>query len=207
LQLATSSRSADEENFDKMKAAYDACLDEDTIKDLGVGPLMHILDQVRNDLSSGIKPAILRLAGYGVPALITSGTSADDRDPDTVVVSVSPPWVIGLPSKERYEESELVEKYRNVIVEVLRALYPDTDKEALSNVVEFEKRLAAASPDSQEREDVTVCCLTCLGGSPRQGLTIPLRNTTTQCPWNKRRCSLQKLNSPPCSPHSRLPKS
>lgn len=155
----SSKKSADEKNFDKMKAAYDACLDEDKIKGIGAGPLINVLDEIKDLYLVGetenIKDVIILLANYGVSALITAGTGADDRDPDTVVVSVSAPWSFGLPSKERYEDEKLVEKYRAVAVQVLGNLYPDEDKESYSKVIDLEKKLAAASPPTEEREDVT----------------------------------------------------
>lgn len=162
MQLQTTSKSADEENFDKMKAAYDACLDEDKIKSLGSEPLLKILDEIKGTFSAAaadshdIKDAILLLAQYGVTGLITAGTGADDTDPDTVVVSISAPWSFGLPSKERYEDDKLVEKYRDVAVEVLRNLYPKQDKKDFAGVIDLEKKLAAASPSEEDREDVTV---------------------------------------------------
>jgi len=162
------SRSADEDNFEKMKAAYEACLNENAIKELGTAPLMEILHQVEdifppttsNEISiydtNAIKEAILVLADNGVSALIAAGTGPDDKSPDTVIVAVSPPWRIGLPSKERYEDDKLVKKYADVVNEVLSALYPAFDTQSASDVVDFEYKLAAASPDQQEREDITV---------------------------------------------------
>ncbi|KAF1934863.1 endothelin-converting enzyme 1 [Clathrospora elynae] len=161
MQLHTVAKSADEENFDKMKAAYDACLNEDQIKSIGAEPLLHILDKIKKAYpvstadSHGIKDAILLLAKYGVTGLVTAGTGADDTDPDTVVVSVSAPWSFGLPSKERYEDETLVEKYRGVAVEILSVLYPGQDKKAFAGIIDLEKKLAAASPSEEDREDVT----------------------------------------------------
>ncbi|KXH49781.1 peptidase family M13 [Colletotrichum simmondsii] len=164
LRLESTDKSADEQNFDKMKAAYDACVDEDKIKEIGVEPLIQILDEVKNSYpleaattvdSSPTKDTILLLSRYGVNAFIASGTGADDRDPDTVVVSVAPPYSLGLPSKERYEDEKLVEKYRGVAVEVLGNIYPDGNKDNFAKVVDLEKLLAAASPPTEELEDVT----------------------------------------------------
>jgi endothelin-converting enzyme len=166
MQLMAVKKTADEENFDKMKAAYDACLNEDHIKSVGVRPLMDVLEEVRKAYpittlptsdSHALRDAILLLAKYGISTLVSTGTGADDTDPDTVVVSVSAPYSFGLPSKERYEDDKLVEKYRGVAVEVLSALYPDQSKDAFAKIIDLEKKLAAASPPSEERDDVTVC--------------------------------------------------
>lgn len=162
MQLQTISKSADEENFDKMKLAYDACLDEDKIKSIGAEPLLRVLDEIKKAFpvdSKGnphaFKDTLLLLAKYGVTGLVTAGTGADDKEPDTVVVSIGAPWSFGLPSKERYEDKKLVENYNGVTIEVLKALYPDQDINAFSGVVDLEKKLAAASPSEEDREDVT----------------------------------------------------
>jgi endothelin-converting enzyme len=165
MQLQAIAKSADEENFDKMKAAYDACLNEDAIKSVGAKPLVDVLGAIRKvypvstseSSNHALKDVVLLLAKYGISSLVSTGAGADDTDPDTVVVSVSAPYNFGLPSKERYEDEKLVEKYRNVAVEVLSALYPDENKDTFSKIIDLEKKLAAASPASEERDDVTVC--------------------------------------------------
>lgn len=162
MQLMAVEKSADEENFDKMKSIYNACLDEDKIKSVGAEPLHKALEKLKqaypvdNIGEDSLKDVIALLAKYGVSTLVSAGTGADDTDPDTVVVSVSAPWSFGLPSKERYEDEKLVEKYRNVVVQVLSALRPDQGKETFEKIIDLEKKLAAASPSTEEREDVTV---------------------------------------------------
>lgn len=164
MQLASASKSADEANFEKLTSAYNACLDEKTIEKLNTVPLIGILDQVYKSFPLTETPSInayaetiLLLAKYGVSALISPGASADDADPDVVVVSVSPPWDFGLPAKERYEDDTLVEKYKDVVAETLGQLVPGHTRDILAGVVDFEKKLAAASPNSEDRQDVTVC--------------------------------------------------
>ncbi|WDK12640.1 peptidase family M13 [Colletotrichum graminicola] len=162
LRLDATDKSADEQNFDKMKTVYDACINEEKIKSIGIEPLSRILDDIKNtypiegaaSVPGPTKDAILLLARYGVGALVSTGTGADDRDPDTVVVSVAP-GRLGLPSKERYEDDKLFERYRDVAVEVLGNLFPDQNKDNFVKVADFEKLLAAASPSTEEREDVT----------------------------------------------------
>ncbi|KAH8727731.1 peptidase family M13 [Phaeosphaeriaceae sp. PMI808] len=164
MQLKASGKSADEANFDKMKATYDACLNENQIKEEGAAPLVKLLEEIKkaypvNALktsdSHALKDAILVLAKYGVSTLVSTGTGADDTDPDTVVVSIAAPYSFGLPSKERYEDEKLVEQYRKVTIEVLGALYPDQNKDTFAKIVDLEKRLAAASPSTEDRQDVT----------------------------------------------------
>jgi endothelin-converting enzyme len=155
----------DEENFDKLKSAYDACLDEDTIKELGLGPLLEILNEISElhptsgaavaEDDAALSDTILYLAKLGVSALVSAGTGPDDTDPDTVVVSVSPPYRLGLLAKERYKEEKVVKQYEETLSQVISALYPDRKVDGHA-IVELEKKLAAASPDAEDRDDVTV---------------------------------------------------
>ncbi|KAK0702357.1 hypothetical protein B0H67DRAFT_500455 [Lasiosphaeris hirsuta] len=161
MQLVTSGRSADVANFEKLTSAYNACLDEPTIQKIGISPLSDIVNQIEKAFArargsgNALADAVLLLAKYGISALVSPGAGADETNPDVVVVSVSPPWRIGLPSKERYEDDALVKKYQGVLVSVLSLLAPDVSKDVLAKVVDLEKKLAAASPSTEEREDVT----------------------------------------------------
>lgn len=105
------------------------------------------------------------LAKLGVTSLVSLGAGADDKDPDEVVVQVSPPYRIGLPAKDYYTDSSVVEKYEDALSQVIDKLYSShqgsestlgKSKSKAHGVVEFEKKLAAASPDAEERDDVTV---------------------------------------------------
>ncbi|KIW32984.1 uncharacterized protein PV07_04489 [Cladophialophora immunda] len=150
--------SVDKENFDKLKAAYDACLDEDTIKKLGVAPLVEIVNTTSNHFSSGdLSSTISFMLETGMSTLISADTGADDKDPDTVVVSISAPWSVGLPAKEMYEDENLVKKYEDTASKVLSALHEQAAADAVDAraLVEFEKQLAKASPSAEDRNDVT----------------------------------------------------
>jgi endothelin-converting enzyme len=156
-QLRASDKSADERNFDKMKAAYDACLNTDAIKEAGDLPLRDFLSTF--DVSTGqgeiqLEGTIRWLSYHGVTGLVSLYAGADDTNPDVVVVSVGSPRSIGLPSKERYEDDVLVAKYRDVMGQVLGAFYPNEKSlaEKSDAIVAFEKKLAAASPTEEERE-------------------------------------------------------
>ena len=79
----------------------------------------------------------------------------------------------GLPSKEYYKDAELVAKYGRVIGEVLESLlekasqdessldmasflHPGTNSaELVEELLDFEAKLAAATPDTEDAEDVT----------------------------------------------------
>lgn len=160
----------DEKNFHKLQAAYQACLDEDTIKKVGVTPLVAALKETSQNFyhssgsQRGLSDTVLHLSQLGVTALIAVGTGADDKDPDTVVVSVAAPYSIGLPARELYGNEKILKRYEEVASQVIPALVPASH--SVSNdyhgLIEFEKKIAAAAPDSEDRDDVTVSCSTIL---------------------------------------------
>lgn len=173
-------------------------MDEDTIKKAGVKPLMEILHQVadmfpvkesafsrRTPLaatdSKDIAETVLYLSKLGVTALVSAGAGADDKDPDTNVVQVSPPYRIGLPAKDYYSDAAVLKKYEDMLAAIITNFHPDHKHENATlhaewmkvkghakvaargdpksyahDVVEFEKLLAAASPDAEDSNDVTV---------------------------------------------------
>ncbi|RDW64932.1 hypothetical protein BP6252_10583 [Coleophoma cylindrospora] len=156
--------SVDQQNFEKLKSAYDACMDEETIKKAGVKPLMDIIEQVIQKFPSkkskdgdALASTILYLEELGVSSVVSLGAGADDKDPDVVVVQAMAPWTVGLPAKDYYEDGRILGKYQAVLSEVLGALFPDSKdtNSTASNVVKFEKFLAAASPDPEDAYDVT----------------------------------------------------
>lgn len=178
-QLLQTLSSVDESNFLKLKSAYDACMNEDKIKSDGVKPLLEILHQVAdmfpvNTTTKAVSPktnkddladTILYLSKLGVTSLVALGAGADDKDPDEVIVQVSPPYRIGLPAKDYYTDNSIVKKYEDAlsqVIEKLRATHQSTEdflaysKSNAHEVVKLEKKLAAASPDAEDRDDVTV---------------------------------------------------
>jgi endothelin-converting enzyme len=180
--------SDDRDNFKKLRAAYDSCLDEEAIKKAGLDPLRKFLDEIKQKVfrpfsdDGLIGNATLYLAKYGIHPFVAAGPGADDKDPDVVVVSVSPPWTFGLPSKERYEDSKLLGKYRDIVVKVYTSIYPKEDEKTVAKVIDLEKRLAAASPSVEEREDVTVSrSLICAPGHKADILGISENIQSYEC--------------------------
>jgi len=142
-----------------MKDLYTSCMDETTIKKVGIAPLVSILSNISDhfDGNDAIPSAFAYLWSLGVSPLVSANVGADDKHPDTVVVSI---WNggIGLPSKEYYKDEKIVAKYQSVLYQVLTKIYPE---KAIPNatfdaVIEFEKKVAAISPDNADRNDVTV---------------------------------------------------
>ncbi|KAL8993542.1 MAG: hypothetical protein Q9188_007305 [Gyalolechia gomerana] len=143
------SETADELIFEKIQAAYDACMNESMIKHRGSVPLLEILRKVGdyfpveisyngweysqplpNQPQKGpfesrgnpLTTTIAYLASIGVDALVAFGVDADEKDPDSVVLMMGALDRPGLPSKEYYKDKELVTSYANTIGQVLEAL-------------------------------------------------------------------------------------
>jgi endothelin-converting enzyme len=85
LERTEPTQPSDAENFKKLKAAYDACLDEATVNKRGSEPLTNILDELKTiypakaGLVKGsqdhLTSALLYLANAGVEALASSGVT------------------------------------------------------------------------------------------------------------------------------------
>lgn len=85
LEAPKAPSSADSENFDKLKAAYEACLDDATVKKRGSEPLEQILANLEKVYSTtgvsdrgakdSLTDAVLYLMGSGVLALATPSVS------------------------------------------------------------------------------------------------------------------------------------
>jgi endothelin-converting enzyme len=175
--------SSDRDNFIKLKTAYDACMDETAIKKYGIEPLTEILDQIADNFPlndtdrDDCAHTISFLAKLGVPALIQSYVRADDNNPDAAVAQVVPPFQIGLPAKDFYENEIVVRNYEAALSQIIENVFPvqggnstlrknwkktrrssvlDHSKELAHKVVELEKKLAVASPSPQDSHDITV---------------------------------------------------
>lgn len=173
-------------------------MDEATIKKAGINPLLEVAHQVaelfpvketafhKRTLLLGknkddIPDVLLFLNKLGLSPLVSMGAGADDKDPDVVVIQVSPPWRIGLPAKNYYEDPKILQDYKDTIAQVLEGVHPDhkhenatmhaewmrsnghgkiaargNAKDSADEVVEFERQLAAASPNPEDAQDVTV---------------------------------------------------
>ncbi|KAF3386548.1 Endothelin-converting enzyme 1 [Penicillium rolfsii] len=163
LERSEAPEKVDADNFQKLKAGYDACLDESAIRKRGTKPLADLLAALqkiypaKSDLVAENKDqltlALLFLMRSGVDALVSSGVSSDDRDPDNVVIFISPPREIGLPAREYYNNTETVADYTQVLKQVFPA-FGGNDKIA-ERIAALETKLADVTPDTATQEDVT----------------------------------------------------
>lgn len=191
--------SAEAAIFRKLKDAYDACKDEDRLKERGSEPLLDVLLEIEKlfpakrphsgsepfptlhhqsqkglkfDGQNQLSTTMAFLISIGVPSLVSFSVSADDKDPDSVVLSLNAPRQPGLPSKEYYKDDQVVEAYAKTIGQVLESLLREAapnatwfsrdgeglstyDEELVKELVEFETQLAEVTPSEEESEDVT----------------------------------------------------
>jgi endothelin-converting enzyme len=161
-RLSQAERSVDEQNFNKMKTAYEACMDTEVLDMLAAEPLSRVLRHIASlfpvqlwattDVvkSPDVRDVILNLARLGVTALVSPHAEPDSRDPDTVVVSIAAPSSVGLSTHEQYRDEGLVKKYHAVMSKVLSSL-SRSERGDVNRIVELEKKLAGIS-----RGNVTV---------------------------------------------------
>ncbi|KAF4545502.1 Endothelin-converting enzyme protein [Lasiodiplodia theobromae] len=153
---------AHRENFEKMQAAFNVCMDQDTIKKAGVKPLQTLLNELPSSQQYGsddsITNTLIWLQKYGVDALVSSGTGADDKTPQVVTIFVGG-GVYGLPSKEYYNRSQIVANYTKTIADMFAIVNEDSNsatyEDLASKIVDLEGKLAHAQPDPDQENDVT----------------------------------------------------
>ncbi|KAL2008312.1 hypothetical protein VTN00DRAFT_8294 [Thermoascus crustaceus] len=158
--VKTAVEAADAEVFQKLKAQYDACVDEATLRERGAKPLEDILAQIEKIYPAGnLTSAVVYLMEIGVEALTSFSISQDDRNPDSVAIFVAPPREIGLPAREYYNNTKNVADYTAVLEKVLGGFRGESSSSLEGNlahdIVAFETKLANATPDTQTQEDVT----------------------------------------------------
>ncbi|RJE21177.1 endothelin-converting enzyme [Aspergillus sclerotialis] len=154
---------SDSENFQKLKAAYNACLDESAIKKRGTKPLDDMLAELEKiypassgkDVKEGLTDAMIYLMGINTEALVAASIGPDDRDPDNVTIFVTPPSEIGLPARENYNNTDMVAEYTEVAKKVLGDFSNNESTDLADDVVKFETKLASVTPDTESQQNVT----------------------------------------------------
>ncbi|KAI7885925.1 uncharacterized protein EV154DRAFT_427608 [Mucor mucedo] len=125
----------DRANFNKIKAYYESCMDETTIDSLGPTPIfpsIHALidtlgfqenedGRFTTDHVRQLTEALIYLGKEGVDSLITFGVAVDDINPNQYSISVTQPS-LGLPSREYYDQPEMLTNYRNGLISILSSV-------------------------------------------------------------------------------------
>ena len=167
--------SLEQDNFEKLQTAYNTCMNETAIQLVGNDPLLEVLKGLQDIDKSRevtITAGVEYLMGLGQSALIGMGVSEDDRNPDQQIVFLSEPS-LGLGSKPYYKDEQKVTLYKETITAVLTRLdqaentriCPQselcsqlssfTEPSAVQSLIEFESKIAAATPDTEKSQDPT----------------------------------------------------
>lgn len=165
--VVAATSSTDRQNFDELQAAYNACMDVDSITKQGMAPIVALIDQLAATFHSSSSPAdysdsVLFLKQHGISSFFSFDVRDDDKDPQTQIIGVGPVSSFGLPSKLYFNDKDVVAQYLDTVTKVLGAINPSVAKigaadKAAAAVVEFESRLSLAAPDKADMNDVTVC--------------------------------------------------
>lgn len=180
MNLQKLAASTDEENFLTMQEFYNTCMNETTLKAVGIAPLAELISTVAQSFPVGDKThdneellqpedytqlsdTILLLERLEVTSFEALYTGADDKNPDVVIIQAMPAG-FNLPSPEYYEEDDVVKQYQEMLGQVFSSLLPTTASrksatKLAESVIELEKKIAALTPPPETRQDVTVSAI------------------------------------------------
>ncbi|CAG8450775.1 12528_t:CDS:10 [Racocetra fulgida] len=146
--LPSPSSSIDKKNFYNLQSFYQSCMDEDRISQLGGAPLVPLLDRLFENFPVENKFSLFNNFGYqndnlqqsdslnllnltntlsnlstiGVRPLLEFFVDADAKNPSKNALYLTQSGLV-LPSKEYYEDVQVMETYKSVMAELLgRAL-------------------------------------------------------------------------------------
>ncbi|KAF2431475.1 peptidase family M13 [Tothia fuscella] len=167
---SATNRTSRKANYDKMKAVYASCMDEDSIKKVGATSLRDVLNELEtryprkspsNVTSQSVAKAeltnvLLWLAQNSVTTLIRASPSIDNNDPSLRTLTIDAGRV-GLPSKEFYNKTSILSNYSRTIVqmfEIVGHVAEDNTSKSAQDVIELEAKIKRASADNVKSRDV-----------------------------------------------------
>jgi endothelin-converting enzyme len=145
ITIASLKESADQQLLTKLRNTYYSCMDEDTLDQLGEGPLKDFVGHVKklyrgestgvtyadddDKKREGLTAALAFLHARGIPGLFEFGVEGDAAvDPNFMMLWFQQPE-LGLPSKEYFEDDTMREVYANVLERLLIVHYERVDEE------------------------------------------------------------------------------
>ncbi|CAO3690443.1 unnamed protein product [Rhizopus stolonifer] len=174
--LNSTEKEQDQQNFNKLKMFYNACMDQSSIDSLGPTPIFPYISRVFNSLGYDpqtederlgpqhvrvLTDTVIEMTTQGVESLVSFYVGADDRHPDQYVISINQPGLT-LPSREYYTQQDTMEKYRQGLVAVLGAVLHKGQNELMGSsdiegmvdrFIEFETHLAGITLPIEELQD------------------------------------------------------
>jgi endothelin-converting enzyme len=153
--------SLDKQNFKKMVAAYDSCMDVEAIDAAGAKPLQNILDAYASGSSSNktsdLTDKLIWVQRYGGSGIVQAAVTADDKNPNITTVALST-GLLGLDAKEYYSDKDALANYTTAIIGMFDNLYGkdkhESNQKIADAIVTLEKALSDASPDASQAGDV-----------------------------------------------------
>lgn len=153
--------SLDQQNFNKMIAAYDSCMDVEAIEKAGAKPLQDILGAFDALASSNgtvdLTEKLIWVQRYGGSGLVQASVTTDDKNPNITTVALGT-GLLGLDAKEYYADADAIANYTTAIIGMFDNLYGTGNngsyQKIADDIITLEKALANASPDASQAGDV-----------------------------------------------------
>ncbi|KAI8875509.1 zincin, partial [Backusella circina FSU 941] len=160
----------EKQNFEKVKDMYDACMDENSIDNLGPEPIFPLLHEIQSlypasgaDDTRKVTQTLTYLAKHAIGVLFDIYIDADQKDPNQNVLQLYQSGLT-LPSKVYYTKDDTIEVFLDGVKETFDAVFnhpnsPDKgwDKYRIDQmarmVINFEKKLAELSQLPEELQD------------------------------------------------------
>ncbi|KAI9253394.1 hypothetical protein BDA99DRAFT_519653 [Phascolomyces articulosus] len=162
--LPSPDRILDRQLFTKLQSFYQTCMDEDTIDQYNVQPLYDLFRTIRQYLPlgyyynvpvDGLTQAIGHLATNDIWALFSLDIGPDPENPHKPTLSITQ-GDLGLPSREYYDDPNLVVAYMQMVTDILDIVFVQDKKNEFGwkqwstvatarRIVDFEKQLALQS--------------------------------------------------------------
>ncbi|KAF1913108.1 hypothetical protein BDU57DRAFT_541780 [Ampelomyces quisqualis] len=154
-------RNLDKQNFEKMIAAYNSCMDVDAINSVGAKPLQNILNAFASGFiknkTADLTDKIIWIQKYGGSGIVQASVTPDDKNPDITTVALTT-GLLGLDAKEYYSDKGALANYTAAIVGMFDRLYGEVNHESIlktaNDIVTLEKALSDASPNASQAGDV-----------------------------------------------------
>jgi endothelin-converting enzyme len=150
----------DKQNFEKVKALYDSCMNQDAIDKRGASPIHDMVRQVKKitKQSRSFTQGLSYFAQRDIGVLFEIMVDADPKDPTQNSLQLYQSGLT-LPSKVYYTQNATVNALEEAVADTLKAVFDDTGsefnwiKDSARLVVDFEKELAAISQLPEELQD------------------------------------------------------
>ncbi|KAI0479103.1 peptidase family M13 [Xylariaceae sp. FL0804] len=165
----------DRDNFLKMQKAYNVCMDEASVKEVGISPLVELIEMVATAFpvteesgSDGLLSqedyvnlgnTIVLLEQLQVSSFERLTVEPDEKDPNVAVIKAFPAGLF-LPSSETYQDNATINQYRSMLSEVFSILHPANASrmaadEIARSLIELEKQIAEITPPTEAQQGVT----------------------------------------------------